>query len=396
MTKMMKAALIGVGGHGQIHLRTIARIEEEGLMRLVAVADPFREKQLEVAENLASQGVSWFLSDDEMLTSVSDLDVIIISTPIHLHESMLLRALQYPKARILLEKPATVTYGQLENLIAADPDERVRVGYQTLFLPQIQILKEKLVSGDLGDVREVRAVGAWPRDTAYYQRAGWSGRMALGNQPIFDGPASNAMNHILQNICYLLGRKRHGFGVLSEVSGILRRARTNIESYDTARIHARFDDVPVHILLTHAAPVRIPFQVHVICSKGTVLLTERPPYLEMGMINLPLIQIPKLIKYPMYRSLLSDEETYAATPSKLFDAIGTVLLTQGSLCSSGGCHDIPREEVEWQPDGIVRIKDISGHLRRFLENPADSDETEWLRCGPFVEREAIANLKALA
>ena len=268
MTKMMKAALIGVGGHGQIHLRAIARMEEEGLMRLVAVADPFREKQLEVAENLASQGVSWFPSDDEMLSSVPDLEVIIISTPIHLHESMLLRALQYPQARILLEKPATATYGQLENLIAADPDTRVRVGYQTLFLPQIQILKEKLLSGDLGDVREVRAVGAWPRDTAYYQRAGWSGRMALGDQPIFDGPASNAM--------------------------------------------------------------------------------------------------------------------------------GTVLLTQGSLCSSGGCHDIPREEVEWQPDGIVRIKDISGHLRRFLENPADSDETEWLRCGPFVEREAISNLKAWA
>lgn len=392
MAEMMKAALIGVGGHGQAHLRTISQMEKEGLMRLVAVADPFRENQLDVAEQLALRGVSWFHSDEAMLSSTKELEVIIISTPIHLHEPMLLRALQYPRARILLEKPVTATYRQLETLIAADTDNRVRVGFQTLFLPQVQILKEKLISGELGNVTEVRAVGAWPRDTAYYQRAGWSGQMALGGQPVFDGPASNAMNHLLQNICYLLGEGRHEFGVPTEVSGILRRARTDIESYDTARIEAFFQGVPVHILLTHASSVRVPFEIHLLCTKGSACLLQNPPYLEMSTSQLPILEKPELIKYPLYRSLVSDDQSFALMPSRLSDAIGTLLLSQGALCSSGGCHEMPASEVVMLPQGVAEIKDIRGYMKRFLENPADTTFPEWLRCGPSVQKGAITSL----
>ena len=143
---------------------------------------------------------------------------------------------------VILEKLPVPLLSQFESLIAADVDRRVRVGFQMIGSQCIRSLKEILADHRLGELMEIRAGACWPRLDDYYSRADWAGRMTVAGRAVFDGPATNALAHLVHNVMFLGGDGFSDFAMPVEVEAELYRARP-IKSYDTACLRGLFSSL---------------------------------------------------------------------------------------------------------------------------------------------------------
>ena len=99
---------------------------------------------------------------------------------------------------------------------------------------QGQWLRQRLASGELGQIRQAKTRIGWPRADRYYARNPWAGQLRIGDRWVLDGPATNATAHYMTNMLYLCAADSADTRIL-RVRGELYRAR-NIESYDTSAI----------------------------------------------------------------------------------------------------------------------------------------------------------------
>src|ERR1043166_8948604 len=129
MKEPLHWGLIGVGGMGDAHLRTLQSLEAEGAVRLVCVADPFADRLVETKTALDRKGVRWYADYREMLEGEAKLDVVSICTPIPLHHRMTKAAITRGLF-VYLEKPPVPLIQQLDELVALDERHRVAVGFQ--------------------------------------------------------------------------------------------------------------------------------------------------------------------------------------------------------------------------------------------------------------------------
>jgi len=126
------------------------------------------------------------------------------------------------------------------------------VGYQDIWEPSTTALKERILAGRLGRVAAVTVHAAWPRDSKYYGRADWSGRLKRNGVWILDSPVQNAMNHFINLALFLLGPVPGESAGVRRIEAELYRAR-DIENYDTASLRLHLEGGPVClVLLTHA------------------------------------------------------------------------------------------------------------------------------------------------
>ncbi len=334
-------ALIGVGGVGQIHLAAIASLTQEGRARLVAVADPSVDRLPEAKAALTAQGVRWYRRYEELLDEEKTLDVVTIATPIPYHFEMA-RACIRRGLFVNLEKPPVPCLHQLETLIEDDRAQRVSVGFQMIGSPPVQQLKQLAMAGEFGEIREIRAAGCWPRSDAYYERASWAGKMHLGGEPVFDGPATNALAHVLHSIMYLAGQEAGSFEVPVSVQGELYRARP-IQSYDVACLRGRLRSGALFaVALTHATEREFPFQIEVHGDRGWARLSANGTRLETSgglCMDDPESFADGFARY--YRRFFEGAvENGQRADTRLGDARGYVVATNAMLLSSGGVHTI--------------------------------------------------------
>jgi predicted dehydrogenase len=388
-------ALVGVGGHGRVHLEAIREAGAFGLGRLVAVADPFLRSHPEVSQELERDGVRCYAEDRDLLASEPDLDLLVISTPIPLHEEMLKRALASNVQRILLEKPALPTIQQLDRAIKNDVSGRVRVGFHMAFWPQVQALRDWVQSGNLGSIKRVIVTAGWPRPTSYYSRANWAGRMVIGDRSVFDGPATNGLSHLLHLVVFLLGFGGGHRTKSLQVRGNLLRARP-IESYDTAWIEARIAGVGAHFLMSHAVREVTPFCIRIEGERGCAELHENAPFLRGDVAGLTR-NFPKVNKSPMYaRMLSSDERVFLEMPNTLCDVRAHTLISNAALISSGGVRNIPGQSVvisnpEDEQYGICGWTDLVASFCRNPVPPATHDAS-WGEVGGWVDAGSLTHL----
>lgn len=390
----MSVALIGVGGHGLVHLEAIAELERRGLVKLRAVADPFAEQLADVKNRLTAQGTTWYLDCQEMLAGEQDLDAIVICTPIPLHEEMLAVTLKASRARILLEKPALPTIQQLDEAIALEGAERVRVGFHMVSWPQLEAARKLVASGRLGKLRRITVSAGWPRRAFYYNRASWAGKMMLGQRPVFDGPATNGLSHLLNNVCFLLSRPGT---LLPEADGVrarLARAR-RIESYDTFFMEASFAEVEVSFLLSHAVDRHVPFVIRVEGESGALEVLESAPGLRC---HLPGFVAPEYneSKGPMYERFLGDAAAFASMPCSLADVRAHTLLSNAALVSSGSIATIPEQEIDWPESDTqpVSIRGLSAVIEQFPGDPSCLNRAgfSWSAPGAWVDAKNLHQL----
>lgn len=253
---MRRAALVGVMGYGQQHLRILAGAEALGRLRLDRVAVASRAEAAEVLEPLALRGVRIFDDWREMLApEAGPVELVCLPTPIHLHAEMVQAALA-AGADVLVEKPLAGSLAEADAVIAAAraAGRKVAVGFQEVSTRIWQVILAGLAAGRLGALKEVRGYGLWPRNSTYYKRNNWAGRMRVGGHPVFDSPLNNALAHYVHLLLVAAGSGRRTARVTA-ITGECWRAQ-DIENYDTATFRAETDaGVAVTFAASHSCAV---------------------------------------------------------------------------------------------------------------------------------------------
>lgn len=334
-------------------------MQQEGLSQWVAAADPLLGLDSELQGKLKDDGVRCYEDYVHMLDRELDLEAVVIATPIPLHFSMLQHCMRRG-LNVLLEKPPIPLLGQLDRALQQEESSRVAVGFQHICSREVRALKRRICDGALGEIREIRAAACWSRDNAYYARAPWAGRMILGSEPVFDGPATNALSHVIHNIMHLASVDPKGFAVPSSIQGELYRART-IESYDVISLRGTFGNgTAFSVTLTHATRDYLPFQIEVTGTAGVAIIAEDGRSLHIaGEPVTEWAEAEPNASHALYRNFLGFCAGNLPRPATLLsDTRGYLLATNGALLSSGKIRDIPDEYLDITDNAPVHVKGL--------------------------------------
>jgi len=399
MSKPLRYALVGATGIGGYHLTALRELEKDGSVKLVAVADPALPRVPDLQSSLATQGVATYLDFRELLRLEPQLDVVVISTPIPFHLEMTLACLERDLF-IYLEKPPVPLIQQLETMIAADKHRRIGVGFQMITSNWVQEIKRASVQGKLGVVREIRIGACWPRLDHYYSRNAAAGKMSVRGEPVFDGPATNALAHLIHNVMFLAGAQADEFDAPAEITAELYRARP-LESYDTACLRGKFrSGIVFSAALTHAAEEALPYRTEIIGSEGWARVSDDGTVFESSFPwPVDCRETFEQLVDKTHRQFLAFASGERPRPStSLLDTRGYVLATNGMLLSSGGIHSIDAKYFRRYTRGEEGGYDVTG-LREAVSTSfqtgklfSDLDLPWAVRSSPV----SVENLKSVA
>jgi UDP-N-acetylglucosamine 3-dehydrogenase len=143
----IRLGLIGLGYIGKVHLRNCLKLDSA---ELVAVSD-ISNKALNLAKKM---GIKNTYSDYKTLLNDKSIDAVIIALPTHLHLSCAKQAAEAGK-HILIEKPLAKNVKEGKEILSATKKNGIKlmVGYPFRFSPSFKALKDKIESGEMGEVQ---------------------------------------------------------------------------------------------------------------------------------------------------------------------------------------------------------------------------------------------------
>ena len=270
----IKVGLIGVSGYGRTHFTQLEKLVDDGFVELAAAAVINPEQVPTELAVMQKMGTTVFPSADAMFDSMKGkLDLVCIPTGIAFHEPMTVRAHDIG-ANVLVEKPAASSTAAVKRMMASEQRSGhfAAVGFQHIYAREIQFIKQYLVSGRLGRIRQVFCCGIWPRDDHYYARNNWAGKIAAADgTPILDSPINNAFAHYLNLELFLSGSSFESSAHAVSVEGALYRARKTIETFDTCTVRFTTDGgIPILTLLSHTAAQASDPVILIECEDGSV------------------------------------------------------------------------------------------------------------------------------
>jgi predicted dehydrogenase len=224
--KKVRLGIIGLGGMGQAHARTllegkVARCE------LVAACD-------RVADNLAKFPQLRGFATAEALFAARCVDAVLIATPHFAHTPLGIAALD-AGLHVLVEKPISVHLADAERLIAAHRNRHQVFGvmFNQRTDPFYRAIRELVRSGELGAVRRVQwTITNWFRTHAYYGQDGWRATWAGEG----GGVLLNQSPHNLDLFQWIFGRPQ-------KVTGFCGFGRYHpIEVEDDVTAHLEYAD----------------------------------------------------------------------------------------------------------------------------------------------------------
>lgn len=180
-------------------------------------------------------------------------DLAVISSPIHLHTSMVLECLKNG-AHVLCEKPLCLTEGETLELAEASrkAGRFLALGWQLNYDRAVLALKRDILAGRFGSPLRFRCVHAMRRGRNYYARSNWAGRITVDGREVLDSPFMNACAHNFQLMTFLLGGAMDEPVGLKEMKGEVWRGNPGVENYDIAALRFTTDGgVPVSYYTAH-------------------------------------------------------------------------------------------------------------------------------------------------
>jgi predicted dehydrogenase len=150
--RMIRAGVVGCGYWGPNLVRNLRQSPD---CHLKVICDS-SESRLAHMRRLQPEVATTFQYAD--LLNDSELDAIVIATPVRFHFEMAKAALDAGK-HVFIEKPMARTLAESEELVAlADRQGLVlMVGHTFLFSPAVRRMKEIIDAGDIGEVQYVSA-----------------------------------------------------------------------------------------------------------------------------------------------------------------------------------------------------------------------------------------------
>jgi predicted dehydrogenase len=256
MNQVVKVALAGIGGYGDLYLESILHDPRASSIRLVGAVDPAPQRCRRLGE-LQARRVPVHASLAALFAR-TDVELMLIVTPIHLHCPQTVFALSRG-ANVLCEKPLAGTMVDAIKMVETARTAKgfAAIGYQWSFSAAVQTLKRDILAGVFGAPVRMKTLVCFPRPLSYFNRNDWVGRILTDDgAAVLDSPVNNATAHYLHNMFYLLGRTRETSAMPVTVQAELYRAN-EIENYDTAAIRATTDSgAEILFYTTHAVPDR--------------------------------------------------------------------------------------------------------------------------------------------
>ena len=399
MNKPVAVGLLGIGGYGHQHLSALRTLQSAGICRLMAVADPFAFHRAGDVAALRSEGVGVYESTEE-LCAHEDMEAVFIATPIPLHVSQTVLALHSGK-HVYLEKPPCATLGELAQLENAQnaSGKTCTVGFQLQTAPAIQFVKRQICDGAIGRLQTVHASIRWRRDDAYYARALWAGQWCLQSdsgkqQPVFDGPATNALAHVAHAALFLAGARESDWAGVLRVRGSLKKAR-EIESYDSSFLEVETaSGVLVRLAFTHASGAQDAVVLN--CAgeigsfsvdwSGDVTHSSR----EQSATKYSFPCDPHYAALLHFFQSLNDSQTRPATT--LADTRPYLQAVNGALQSSEGAPMFAPEIIQSIGEGSERYFTVAGLDEEMVDFSHNAGSTPSLLVpGAWIEAENIAS-----
>ena len=381
-TPPVRVAIIGMGGFAGAHHRALLALEADGESRLVCTCDPqvaaFASQQTEWA--FAKRGVRVFSDYREMLSACAgELDMVVIPTPIPLHAEMH-RACVERGLAVYLEKPPTLDPEELERMIATDAaaPRPTLVGFNFIIEPSRLALKQRILAGEFGALREARLLARWPRSDNYFQRNGWAGRLLTpDSRLILDSCCGNAMAHFVHNTLFWAGGPAlFQWASLEHVKAELYRAHP-IEGADTFMMQAATDNgATLRLALTHACHDNSCQIETVVCEHATIAYVVGS-HTEIAWVDgrrehmaLPPFD-PVVENHRAYYRCLRGQTDRPAT--RLIDSRPFVHLNALAYLSSGEIATFPKELITTQRNGqepslYQHVEGLTEALDAFVSN----------------------------
>lgn len=195
--KSIRFGICGCGGISHLHAECLKKLEAEGLVQLVAGAEPHEGRRKAWAEKW---GVLVLPSLDEMLAAV-DLDAVTVTSPSGLHAAHTIQVAGAGK-HVLCEKPLDIQLDRADAAIAAAERAGVTLGgvYQQRFASGPEKAKRAIDAGYFGRIVHVHCETPWYRAQKYYDQDAWRGTWALDG-----GVLGNQSPHMIDRLMWLAG-----------------------------------------------------------------------------------------------------------------------------------------------------------------------------------------------
>lgn len=349
-------AVIGMGGFAGAHHETLYDLERMGCCRVVATCDPDPGKYEALAEycRFHQRAIPVYIDYREMLQRHRhEIDFVTVPTPIPMHASMHQACVELGLA-CYLEKPPTLFWREMEEMLLVEEQaaSQTLAGFAHIVEEPRQRLKKRLVRGEFGPLHRVGFTGQWPRDSAYFQRTPWAGRLELDGQLILDSCIGNAMSHYIHNLLFWCGQDDvMSWGEVEEVEAELYRAHS-IENFDTCFARGSCSNgVGISIAATHTGIGASSQHVEWLeCEKADVTYTTgatirydiawRDGRRESEILE---PEPPLKANILAYISYLQGEST--RPPTRLIDSRPFVYLNNLLYVAAGTIHTIAEEHV---------------------------------------------------
>ncbi|MET0261323.1 MAG: Gfo/Idh/MocA family oxidoreductase [Rariglobus sp.] len=279
MKPPVRIGIIGLGGYAGAHHQSLLKLEAQHHARLVCTCDPQADAFAAQQESMefSRRGVKVFTNYRAMLDACGhELDMLVVPTPISLHAEMHRAGVERGIA-VYLEKPPTLDYQELERMIETDraAKKTTFVGFNFIIERARLALKQRMLDGEFGPIREARLIAQWPRPLSYFSRNNWAGRL-LGddNGVILDSCFGNAMAHFVHNLLFWAGDSSlMNWAKLETVRAELYRAHA-IQGADTFFVESRTaSGVTMRFALTHACDGPHSHAEIVVCENAEIHYT---------------------------------------------------------------------------------------------------------------------------
>lgn len=302
-----RVGIAGIHGHGATHVAQALALQRAGEATLVGLADHRPPR----ADDPELDGVQVHHDALDLIES-GDLDVVVLSTPMHTHLPLAEAALT-AGAHVLVEKPPTPTLADFRRLAdaASTAGRGVQVGFQSLGSAAVPAVRRLIAEGAIGRPVRFGALGTWVRSEAYWTRTPWAGRRELGDVPVVDGVVTNPLAHAVATALAVAGARSESDVAVVRLD--LHRANA-IEADDTSSLVV--DLTSGHRLacaLVLSAPRRSEPCVIVEGTHGRIVLWYT---LDVVQVFEPGAVLPVTTTHPR-RSLLADLVEHARSASPL-------------------------------------------------------------------------------
>jgi predicted dehydrogenase len=187
----MRVALFGCGWIQDFHARGVQACGHE----VVAVANHREESARAFAER---HDIPRVTTDWEALARDPEVDAAVVATPNALHAPQSIALLEAGK-HVLVEKPMATSVAECDAMIgaAARGGASLMVAHCWRFHPDVQAMRARIVTGELGEVVKTRGYGVH----AGWGPSGWFTQKALAG----GGALPDMGVHAIDTVRYLLG-----------------------------------------------------------------------------------------------------------------------------------------------------------------------------------------------